>query len=95
MSYSAIQQDPRYLEKRVKEYKDAIQPYYKEIGRLYCLFPPAGFRLDMQTGEMETLPLLPKYQNAIDRILWAKQEMIKECFPEFYNPEYDVILPND
>lgn len=77
--------DPAYLERRHREFIECMRPFSKMLEHVHlCSTPKIVYHFD--TSEMETI-LDEKSQRAIDHIINERNKYVKECFPEFYNPE--------
>lgn len=87
MTATEIQNDsPEYRSRRRREYYQAANVYNLELSRLYSLAPMPGFK-QWKEGNIthwESLPLEPKWQEAIDRVTKLRDEYLKSNFPEFY-----------
>lgn len=81
----SIIQDPKYRERRYREFIDCMKPFAQMLYHAHLYSRPTMlFHLD--TGELETI-LDERSQKAIDHIMNERNKYIKESFPEYYNPE--------
>lgn len=86
MKFAALMEpDQRARAERWQTLMIYLEPFAKELTRIYTLMP-TKFIVDCSTGEISQY-IEPEWQKAIDKVMEARDDMIKTNFPEFYPKE--------
>jgi hypothetical protein len=80
---ASIKEDPILLERKHRQLLNDLQYFVVALTRLHEIMPAPDLILDLKTGEWER-EIKPEWQERIDKILNAKNEYVKDNYPEFY-----------
>lgn len=83
MYEASIKPDIKELERKYRAYLLDMTFFAKHLELILNTMPTPNILLDLSTGEWET-ELQPEWQLKIDKLMEAKNEFVKQRYPEFY-----------
>lgn len=80
----SVRDDPRMMAIRYQELCRCRDYCSRQLYHVMQKMPHPGFKLDLDTGQFEPMPISPEWQNKIDHIVNESHKYLSKTFPEFY-----------